>query len=510
MIYFFHHYELPVIIQQAQVQQILRLRTRQRHQQQNTNAAATANNASNLRNGSNTTGNQAHNNSATGGSGGVGVGSSHGIGVGVGNQMNNNGVGVGGGGGGGNNNNNPLNNHQRTLFAIISLIMNVQVVSILLNPILNAFGAVQGRLINYAFGTAAFSNNNNDNRLNNNNITNNNRNNNPSMNFTRLRLNLSRLRRINLAGIQINPIEINRVGEAETPPPPPNVNAENVNNDDNGGNGIRNVNSSVVAAAATATEANASLLAEIEVPVPSMGASMQNDHRDHEISTIDHSRSPAVAAAAAASSADFDLDFDIIDANDEIAIKPNELQLNIGRTTAENDTQDCVPKDRHSDAPIVTSLGCDMQIQSISSLSNNLPTTNATNDSVDRSNHLMTFDEPSPTNAIDNDSCYQIRSSKSCPNESKQQQQQQQGDNSLSNTKDDISAVTFEQANCSLSSALAQKSDIDLCEMAQTSTASAVNLTRPTVDSTATIEANRILVDKNVDLSDNETKIDPN
>lgn len=54
MIYFFHHYELPVIIQQAQVQQILRLRSRQRHQQQNRNGSqnATMNNLTNAGNGS--------------------------------------------------------------------------------------------------------------------------------------------------------------------------------------------------------------------------------------------------------------------------------------------------------------------------------------------------------------------------------------------------------------------------------------------------------------------------
>lgn len=39
MIYFFHHYELPVITQQAQVQNLLRFHSHQRRQQQQNNAA---------------------------------------------------------------------------------------------------------------------------------------------------------------------------------------------------------------------------------------------------------------------------------------------------------------------------------------------------------------------------------------------------------------------------------------------------------------------------------------
>lgn len=520
MIYFFHHYELPVIIQQAQVQQILRLRTRQRHQQQNGNGAPT-NNASNLRNGSNTIGNQANNNNAMGGAGGgVGVG----VGGGVGNQMNNN-NGVGG------NNNNPLNNNNRTLFAIISLIMNVQVITIMLNPILNALGAVQGRLINYAFGTAAFSNNNNDNRLNNNNITNNNRNNNnnPSMNFTRLRINLSRLRRINLAGIQINPAADGVLS---------NVNAErgeNVNGDDDvvGGSDADNANSSVVVGSA----ANASSPTEVDAAGSSMriecsSTVVEDDHHHHELS-----QPPPPPTS------DFDMDFDIIDANDEIEIKSNDLQLNVGRPMAENivtkamenDPLDGLPRDQHSNAPIITtttaapSLSCDIKIQPVSNMSNNEPMDNATSDSIDRSNHLMAFDE-SPSDANDgceqklqrrrssrptndgiddnDDLCYQISSSKGCSNEINhwKQQQSDNQDNSLSNT-----FATFEQAgqaNCSLSSATVQKSDAILCAT-QASDMSAANK-MPTVDSISnlTAEENRTLVVKNVDLSDNETKID--
>lgn len=455
MIYFFHHYELPVIIQQAQVQQILRLRTRQRHQQQNGNGAATTNNASNLRNGSNAMGNQANNSNATGGNGGGG-----GSGAGAGNQVNNS----------GNNNNHPLNNHQRTLFAIISMITNVQVVSMLLNSILNALGVVQGRLINYAFGTAAFSNNNNDNRLNNNNITNNNRGNNPSMNFTRLRINLSRLRRINLAGIQINPVEMN----------PADVHAERAENSNNDGSDGTNDTGNRSAAA----DANRSLSREVDAATSSSSTTVENDQRDHEISAVDHPRSPAT------SSADFDLDFDIIDANAEVAINPNDLQLNVGQTIANNDPQDGGALNRQSNAPktitsisttVAPTLRCDLQVQSISSLSNCEPADNVPNDRIgDRSNHLMAFDR-SPSNADGNDdSCYQIRSSKSCQNESHQQGDNQ--DHRLSNTKTDDfkaepSAATFEsadQTSCSLLSALAQKSDAISCET-QDSTATATD-----------------------------------
>lgn len=172
MIYFFHHYELPVIIQQAQVQQILRLRTRQRHQQQNGAHGATNSNASNIRNGPNAT-NQA-NNDAMGN-----------------NQMNNN-------------VNNANNNNHRigNFFPMISFMLSFQMASIIFNYAVNLIGMLQGRLTNDVLGTAAFFNNNNDNSLNNNN-------NNPTANITRLRINLSRLRRINLAGIQINPIQIN-------------------------------------------------------------------------------------------------------------------------------------------------------------------------------------------------------------------------------------------------------------------------------------------------------------
>lgn len=462
MIYFFHHYELPVIIQQAQVQQILRLRTRQRHQQQNGNGAATTNNASNLRNGSNTMGNQANNSNATGGNGGGGVG--------AGSQVNNSGVGSNNSN---NTNNHPLNNHQRTLFAIISLITNVQVVSMLLNSILNAFGVVQGRLINYAFGSAAFSNNNNDNRLNNNNITNNNRGNNPSMNFTRLRINLSRLRRINLAGIQINPIEMN-------PPERP----ENLNNDE--GDGTNGTGNSSVAATAAAggDDANGSLPTEVNVATPSSTTAMENDQRDHEISTIEYSRSSATT------SSDFDLDFDIIDANAEVTIHPSDLQLNVGEPIADSDPQDGGTFNRHSNAlntvtSIAPTLRCDIQVQSISSLSNCEPVDNVPNDTIDdRSNPLMAFNR-SPSNAGGNDdSCYQIRLSKSCQSESHRcgQQQGDNQDNSLSNTKTDSfkaepSVAAFEsadQTNCSLLSALAQKSDAILSET-QDSTATATD-----------------------------------
>lgn len=169
MIYFFHHYELPAIIQQAQVQQILRLRTRQRHQQQNGNGAA--NNAANARNTPNAA-NQT-NNDVIGG-----------------NQMiNNNG-----------------NNPNRNIFRNISLVGYLQLATALFNHLSSAFGALQGRLINDVLGTAALFNNNNS--LNNNN-------NNPTANITRLHINLSRVQRINLTGVQINPVQINQADGTE-------------------------------------------------------------------------------------------------------------------------------------------------------------------------------------------------------------------------------------------------------------------------------------------------------
>lgn len=476
MIYFFHHYELPVIIQQAQVQQILRLRTRQRHQQQNGNGA-TSNNAANLRNGSNTIGNQANNSNAMGGGGGGGVG----------NLANN--------GGGGGNNNNPLNNNQRT--GTLSL----------LNPILNTFSSVQGRLINYAFGTAAFSNNNNDNRLNNNNITNNNnnRNNYPTINFTRLRINLNRLRRMNLAsGIQINPIEIN-VRADELPSNVHNERPENVNNGDDDVSGGVATASSVAAA---------SLSAEVNAAGPSAGLEssrtlIENDNiGEHEINPIENSQ-PLIPG-------DFDLDFDIID---EIEIKTDGVQLAVGG--------------RHSDDRDVTtmppSLDGDIQIQSISSLTNILhdePIHSAPNDSPARSNQSLAFDQaPSNPNDLtsanqrqhmhhsklygqyrsalsrndddcddDDDLNYQIGSSECCPNESHHWKQRpgDNPDNSLSNKKigicDDRAAAKQATETNSLSS---QQSDAD--PYASQSAAARYSATVDPISNLMTNEENRIL-----------------
>lgn len=176
MIYFFHHYELPVIIQQATVQQILRIRTRQRHQQQNGNGAhGAANNATNMRNSLNTS-NQANNDA-------MGT-----------NQMNNN------------------DNHRNgNLLSSIAFILNFQMASNLFNRMSTLLQALQVRLTNDLLGTTTLLNNNIDNSLNNNN-------NNSTANFSRLTLgfNLSRLRRINLAGIQINPIQINPASNTES------------------------------------------------------------------------------------------------------------------------------------------------------------------------------------------------------------------------------------------------------------------------------------------------------
>lgn len=270
MIYFFHHYELPVIIQQAQVQQILRLRTRQRHQQQNGNGTphGASNTATNMQNGSNAA-NQANNN-ATGN-----------------NQMNNNG-------------NQPNNNNHRNgnLFTSISLIFNVQMLTTLFNHIWNAFGALQGRITNDVFGAAAFFNNNNDNRLNNNN--------NPTANITRLRINLSRLRRINLAGIQINPADgvesVHRIDRDEIDGDSPSTAA------------------AATAATAAVDENNSST------------ANHSNVVNNHTMAGND--RRPAaneyefnIQHEFGAVSTD-DTDFDIIDANDGIEIKQNDKQSN--------------------------------------------------------------------------------------------------------------------------------------------------------------------------------------
>lgn len=217
MIYFFHHYELPVIIQQAQVQQILRLRTRQRHQQQNGNGApGAANNPSNQRN-SPDIATQANNDGMAN------------------NQMNNN----------NNNSNNNTNrnnvnnnNNNSNLLGNISVFFNLQTASLLINHAMNAMGTLQNLLANDIFGTATFFNNNNDNNLNNNNNSNNN-NNNARVNITRLRINLNQLRRINLAGIQINP----------------NENGDNIRAD--GGN-VSDGATDIGAAATTSTPANTS------------------------------------------------------------------------------------------------------------------------------------------------------------------------------------------------------------------------------------------------------------
>lgn len=482
MIYFFHHYELPVIIQQAQVQQILRLRTRQRHQQQNGNGA-TSNNASNLRNGSNTIGNQANNSNAMGGGSGGG-----GSGVAA-NQMNNNGGGVGVGVGGGNDNNNTGNEHRTgTLFTIISLIMNIQVVSALLNPILATFGAVQGRLINYAFGTAAFSNNNNDNRLNNNNITNNNtrQNNYLSINFTRLRINLSRLRRMNLAsGMQINPIEINATADG-MPSNGRNESLENANNGDSSGND------------AVATESDATISTEVNAAGPStINSTLVTNDEHHEVNPIENSHPT-----------DY-FEFDFIDANDDddMEISINELNVhtnNIRRT-------------------ITPPVSCtNTQIQSITNLTEHMH--NAPNDSLDRSNQFENQNESMAPNQQQyniqsinddddddgdddfddgvNDLNYQIRASGSYHWKQKQGDNQ---DNSLSSKKNDIcdeSAAVKRATKTNFSfSSQASAAIVDPTSSLKTHENRILDKTQSTSSETATVTN---------ELSKNEMKIDSN
>lgn len=297
MIYFFHHYELPVIIQQAQVQQILRLRTRQRHQQQNGNGAhGAANNASNIRNGANAA-NQA-NNDAMGN-----------------NQMNNNG-------------NNPNNNNHRNgnVFTNISFILNFQMATVLFNHALSAIGALQGRLTNDVFGTATFFNNNNDNSLNNNN-------NNPTANITRLHINLGRLRRINLAGIQINPIQINPAEGTENSRYDLNEMVNGNSNGDGGsdGNGGGDTNgSSNNSGGGEPPNENSSTETSTSHSNQNSCTETENGHdaANETDFTIQREFEGSMKTNASAATPSFELaaadDFDIIDANDEIDLIPND------------------------------------------------------------------------------------------------------------------------------------------------------------------------------------------
>lgn len=328
MIYFFHHYELPVIIQQAQVQQILRLRTRQRHQQQNGNGAAGAtNNTSNMRNGTNA-GNQA-NNDAMGN-----------------NQMNNN----------GNNLNN--NNHRNgNLFTSrIPFILNFQMAMTLFNHAFSLLRTLQGRLTNDVLGTATLFNNNNDNRLNNNN-------NNRTANITRLRINLSRLRRINLAGIQINPIQINPADDAE------NIRPERDETMATDGS-VMTENST---GETSDSHGNGSDHTTIEDHLPE---GTQTDFQLHHQISNDIKTNANLEHTFEPISND---DFDIIDANDEIDIKSNNdlTESNVTNKLATENTLYSQYKSSEGE----TSFDCDIQIQSIDSkdatidnaISNHLP-----------------------------------------------------------------------------------------------------------------------------------------
>lgn len=292
MIYFFHHYELPVIISQAQVQQILRLRTRQRHQQQNGNGAnGAANNSTNIRNGSNTTSNQANNDAMR-----------------TNNQMNNN----------GNNSNN--NNHRNgNLLTTLSFILSFQMASTIYNYVSNLFAMIQGRLANDMLGTAAFFNNNNDNSLNNNN-------NNPTANITRLRINLTRLRRINLAGIQINPIQIN-----------PANGSENIRIDrDETANGESMTENTSTTSVAFATTTTIDTTTTTTTLLPETSTNRCNDHittdePNHDKTFVNEANNDTKINEHLENA--FDTlatdDFDIIDANDELEVMQNNQLPNV-------------------------------------------------------------------------------------------------------------------------------------------------------------------------------------
>lgn len=73
--------------------------------------------------------------------------------------------------------------------------------TLIISRALNIAGAVRNVIANDIFGVAAIFNNNNDNNLNNNNAT--------GATTSHIRINLANLRRINLSGIQINPVERN-------------------------------------------------------------------------------------------------------------------------------------------------------------------------------------------------------------------------------------------------------------------------------------------------------------
>lgn len=190
MIYFFHHYELPVIIQQAQVQQILRLRTRQRHHQQqqagNASGAANSNGANQAPNENANTPNNGQSNDANAAppNNPININNNH-I-----NNLNNN-----------NNNTSTFNANRNVVIHIGNFFNQHMTATLIISRALNIAGAVRNIIANDIFGVAAIFNNNNDNNLNNNNAT--------GAPTSHIRINLANLRRINLSGIQINPVERN-------------------------------------------------------------------------------------------------------------------------------------------------------------------------------------------------------------------------------------------------------------------------------------------------------------
>lgn len=159
MIYFFHHYELPVIIQQARVQQMVILRTRQRHNQQAGNGA---NNQQNQRP------NDVQQNAAS-------------------NNNNNNNINLNNNNNNANNNNNNDNNNNininNSILYVISYYLNQHInFGGYINQVLHFANTVRNFLLISIVRSLGINNNNNNNTDVSNNVRNTNNQNPDSMN----------------------------------------------------------------------------------------------------------------------------------------------------------------------------------------------------------------------------------------------------------------------------------------------------------------------------------------
>lgn len=177
------------------MQQILRLRTRQRHHQQQQagngtgvgNAHGTNQPSTNNENANNP------NNNGQPNDGGANAPPTNRINI---NNNNNNNI------NNNNNNNNTIFNANRNVVIHIGNFFNQHMpATLIISRALNIVGAMRNVIANDIFGVAAIFNNNNDNNLNNNNAA--------GTATSHIRINLTNLRRINLSGIQINPVERN-------------------------------------------------------------------------------------------------------------------------------------------------------------------------------------------------------------------------------------------------------------------------------------------------------------